>query len=403
MKKFNLVLKLQFRSKYFKYNILLISLVTLIILIINIYSCSANMYLKNKTYNESVWFKSFEVTPLQGQNLDDAIIEVMKIPHVTNVVKFYEYSAILNSKFLSNKMMTGDIIIYASSNKSLPSEIKGLTFPEETGNYLICPSKLYASSNLDSLRFMNRKYVINTKELLNEDVEFKYFSNYKSNEYIEKYKIIGMYDALDISDNNVCFARNDTLTKIIKNQYSDDIDLSTGENKLNDQSTLYVQIDNFNNLDKVKKNLSDLGYRYIDTAKVRYDYFNNIESITTKMTFSISIIMFIVIFIIFFKQYKDEKYFLKLLYIIGYSSKDILSISFISSLILVICSIFISIILFAIIYFLGVYIIEIYPFLLNGWRFNINYISLTLIMFLLICVSIVINIFKMKLLKYKDY
>lgn len=103
MKRFKLALNFQLNNKLFKYNILLISLAFLIILLVNMYSVSANNYLEKKSYNNSIWFQSFEVVPLNNKELDSALAEVLEIPHIVNAIKYYEYSAILHSENLINK------------------------------------------------------------------------------------------------------------------------------------------------------------------------------------------------------------------------------------------------------------------------------------------------------------
>lgn len=399
MKRFKLALNFQLNNKLFKYNILLISLAFLIILLVNMYSVSANNYLEKKSYNNSIWFQSFEVVPLNNKELDSALAEVLEIPHIVNAIKYYEYSAILHSEDLINKKMSGDLIFYFANNDSLPSITYGSNFPNEVGNYLICPEALYASSGFYNLKYMNRKYVLNSKDYLHKELDFNYISNHLSKTFNEKFKIIGLYVPRDANDFNVCFTQNENLTRIVTNQYSDDIDILTGESRINEQFSLYVQIDDLKNLEEVKENLESLGYSYSPTAKIINDYYNDINSSTLKITIIVNVIMFLLIFLIFLKQYKDEKNFLNLLNVLGYQKSDIIKISSYSSIILLIVSIFIANLIFLIVYIIGSLVVYYYPFILNGWQFVVNYKSIFSGIITLFLLTMVIN--TVKFLRFK--
>jgi len=398
MRKINLALKFYFKNKFSKYNLILIAISVLIVLIVNIYSYSASNYLNNETFNNSVWLRSLQVIP-NNNTLEEGIEKVMHISHVTNAIKYNFYDAILSSSDLKNEKLPGDVFFYFSNNNSLPKIVNGHNFPEEKGNYIICPKKLYSSSGLDSLQFINVKYVFDMANYLNKEIIFNYKSAYGTNEYSEKYKVIGLYTPNDVSESNICFIQNENLEKIVINQYSDYFDQETGKPILDMQYSILIQFDDVRNLPYIKSSLDELGYGYDDSSAVLYDYFEDINSSTYNITIITNIIIFILIFILLFKQFKEEKVLLKMLNIIGYKRNDIMCVTFISNIILIFLSIIISHFLFLIIFLLGKTILYYYPFILNGWEFSINYKSLFSVFYTLIILTIIISIIKYILIK----
>lgn len=393
---FKLSFLLQSRKKSIIFNILFIAISILIVLGVNTYSDSAINYMNNDVYN-SVFFKSLEVFTSEYDNVEEIKKELESLENITVVSNFYSYSDILQTKEFVNEKMDGMVNLYVASNKSLPNVTFGTDFPDEEGNYLICPETLYATSDKDSLKTISTKYAINMKEYLNKEIEFTYKSNLDNYDFEDTFIVVGLYESNGYLDSNICYTQNSSLENIISNKYSDEINKETGESNLIYQTGLFVQVDDLNNMEKVKTELSSLGYNYEENAIIITSYFENIQNVAQKVSVITLIITLVVLLVVSIKQFNDDKNTYILFKYLGYHKKSIYLISFVSNLIQFVVSILISMLIFGIVYIIFNIILNYYPYILNNWRVCVNYssiISVLIITMLALILSSMINIFK---------
>ena len=394
---FNLSFKFQFRKKTTILNIILISLSFLIVLGINTYSDSAMNYMENGVY-KSIYFKSLEVSVRDDEDRSKVRKDLENLENVSLVSNFYSYSDILTSKDLSNKKLSGEVQIYVSNNDSLPQIIKGTKFPDNKENYLICPKKLYSTSNTDSLKTISSNYAIDMNKFLNKEVTFSYKSNMEKYNYDISFKVIGLYENNSYLDANVCFTQENSLEEIAKNKYADDYDKENGISNLEYQRSLFVQVDNLDNMEKVTNQISSLGYYSELNAMVIKSYFTDIKDNAQTISTIVIIITAILLLIIAFKQYNEDIKTYKLLSYLGYRKTKINKIAIVSNIIQVVISLFISSVIFAIFYLIFKLLLNYYPYLLNNWKVCINYksiISVLITVLLSLVVSIVVNMIRL--------
>lgn len=389
MKNFlNLSFRFQFRKKTTVFNILLMTLSFLIVLGINTYSDSAMNYMENDVFH-SIYFKSLEVSVREGEDRAKVRKELENIENVTLVSNFYSYSDILTSKELTNKKLSGDVQIHVSNNGSLPKIIKGTNFPDDNGNCLICPKKLYATSNVDSLKFISTNYAFDMNDYLNKKISFSYKSNRGIYNYDVSFKVIGLYENNNYLDANVCYTLENSLEEIFKNKYADDYDKENGVSNLNYQRSFFLLVDDLNNMEKVKYEISSLGYVTEANAMIIESYFTDIRDTAKKVSMIVIIITAILLLIISFKQYHEDSKIYRLLSYLGYQKKQIHLIAMISNIIQVFLSLLISFIIFIFIYFIFKLLLLYYPYLLNNWKVCMNYQSILSVLFVIFISSFI--------------
>lgn len=390
--------KLQSRKKTIIFNILFISISILVVLGINTYSDSAINYLNNDVYN-SVSFKSLQVLTNEDDDIEKIEEALESLENVSVVTNFYAYSDMLNTKEFVNKKMDGIVTLYVANNKSLPKITAGSNFKDDNGNYMICPETLYATSDKEALKTTSKKYAINMKDYLNKDIEFTYNSYNDSYNYDVTFTVIGLYENNGYLDSDICFTQSSSLKTIMTNKYADDIDIITGESNILYQPDLFIQVDYLNNLDKVKREINNLGYNYEENNIIITSYFENIQTTAQRVTIIALFITLVILLLISIKQFSDDKDTYQLFYYLGYHRKSMYIISSLSNLIQLIISIIISMIVFAIIYIIFNMVLNYYPYILNGWQICVNYNSIIAVLIITILSTIlssIINILRIE-------
>ena len=340
-----------------------------------------------KELNESsAQFKKYSLEELEEirKNLEN-------VEHVVYATNWPYYFNALTSETLAINDFNGMVSIYSANNKILPKIIKGTNFPDDDGDYMICPANFYPSTSTDfkKVKYENK---INIDDYLNKTITFKYKSNMGKNNYTVDYKLVGFYEnSSNELDENICYISFNSMKKIVTNMYSDDIDLENNVNNLIYQTGFVVWIDDKDNVDSVSEELSKLGYQ--PNLMYQVDP-SGLNSLLREQTKNSALILFTTLFIlvlILIKQGYDEKDQYKLLSFIGYKNNEIVKVKILNSLVQMFLSMIISIIFAIIISFFFKYIIDMYPFIINKWKLYINYFSI-LYVFITYVIAIIISL-----------
>ncbi len=402
---FKLAIKFQIRRKETIFNIIFISLTAFLILGFSSYYLSSQEYLKNDIYDVKPYRKldvqndinieleetDKEYINLLNKELNRQKEELRNIPHVTNVVNTYAERTILTVNDFKINNLNGEIEVNSSNNDSLPEIVYGTNFPDEDGNYMVCPENFYPTDAISykNLSIFNK---IKIKDFLNKTITSNYQSSFQTETYSIDYKIVEFYKNNKTHfDENICYVTNNSMMEIINNYYSDDIDVIRGVNNIIHQTTLTIEIDNLENMEFVKSQLDNLGYGYKEIAYIDEAWFKEIHNNVVKYIYIALIISFVLLFIVFIKELKEDISNYKLLSILGYSKKNIKAIFIISAVIQFIFSLILSLLLLVILYGLAILILYCFPFIMNKWTLYINYSSILLVVPILFA-STIINI-----------
>lgn len=392
--KVKLAFMFQSRRKSTIFNIIFITIAVLIVLAINTYSDTAINFMNSEIYN-SIYYQGLEVLTIGEKDRKVAREKLEEIEHVSIVTDFYNYNLRIGTDEFKNEKLEGDIQLYIGNNNTLPEIVLGTNFPDNEGNYLVCPENFYPTLNLNNLRTVSSKYAVDIDNYLNKNVTFNYKSNALTNDYEITYKIVGFYKNRNYLDSNLCYAQENTMNEIVMNSYSDDIDPVTGESNLNYQTSFFVQVDNIGNLEKVEEEITKLGYRFEENAEVVPEYFENIQNTSNNVSYIVIIVTAILLLIISYKQFAENKTIYTLLKYLGYKKESVISISFLSSLIQAIFSLFVAMLIFFIVYALFQLVLNIYPFLLNNWSICISFRSFISIIIVVLVIMLIGNVLNM--------
>lgn len=314
----------------------------------------------------------------------------------------YAYRTIIYSSQLSNSKLEGAVEIYAANNDTLPEIIEGTNFPDDNGNYIICPQNFYPTSNLENLKYMSKFDSIIISNYLNQDIEFNYTSNFGVNDYIETFKLIGIYKNNNNNlDENICYVQEKTMEEIAINEFSDDLD-ENGNSNIIYQEDFVIQVDDISNVEKVKNELIDLNYSYSEMATIYYPFFEDIVNSMNIIIFVLSIISLVVIVIIYIKQFNEDSHNLLLLSYLGYNYKNISLIYVFSCIIQSILSLVISLFISIIFVSLLLFLVDIFPFVFNKWNICFNYTVVIYILIIIIIALLISTNFNLMMLQKKE-
>ncbi len=381
---FKISTKFQLRNKMTIYNIIFLTIMILLMIFLFTYKETIKNYLDVDVYNST--FTRFFANKIAEdernwtrEELDSMQKEIRKIPHVKFTTYQYAFGTTFQIPELTNDILNGYIIGYAASNDTLPEIVKGNNFPDDKGNYLICPENFYPTSVYVDRYKLSAKDKVDINSYLNKKITLA-FDTYAGEHKTSDFEIIGFYkNDKNNFDEDTCYTNRSSMIEIGKKLYEGAIDEVSGKNTIDEQTQIFIQIDNFKNTEFVKKELKNLGYIVEDAF-----YFapENLNKITNNLNIfiGISIICIIIIEIMLFKNFKieNENNF-NLLYVLGYKKKNILITFIFSNLIQIIISLLSSVILLFIAIGIILLILNVHPFIFSKFRVCFNFSSIVLV------------------------
>lgn len=345
-----------------KINILKVFLLVLSMSLL-ILSCSFSKTFMNFLDNSVNGNVSYKVLLVDKLNVNKKEIESIK--GVSFVISNAEYSAYVKTNNNEKILLYGvpQNYIEVISGKSMNNY-------ELTDNILICPSHFYLGEEPEEINdeFFNYLYdginYLNHKLILNDGVSFK---------------VIGIYDEekYTYGEYNVCFTTFENVKKINSQLYED------CENCLNeDDTSLYVIVDSYENKKAVSNTLKQLNYEVRDMVTINTDSVSLITYIFLGISSIIFLITFVIVLItnIKFSQYNEKN---NLIYkALGYEDKILLKINYIESILISIISFILTIIFVVISYSI------LHKTYINDIRtgFSIQISGFSIILSLIICI-----------------
>ncbi len=397
---FKIAKKLLFRNKMTKINIIFITLMMLLMIFLFTYKETIKNYLNKDIYDRI--FNNYLAFKVRNDDKDwtkeevDAMQEeIRKIPHVLFTTYQYAFASFLQVPQFKNDKIYGNMIGYVASNETLPKIVSGTNFPDDKGNYLVCPENFYPTFVETLNKKLTKDDKVDLTSYLNKEITI-HFSTYKSVPKTLDFKLVGLYKNSDYTyDEYTCFINRSSMINVGKTLYEGEYDPIRHIDAIDEQTNIFYIIDDYKNEPYVTKKLEDLGYIVEDGYDFSLD--NYYKLITVLNIFIILVIVCILIIeIILFRKIKieNENNF-NLLHVLGFKKKDIFKVFMFSNLI----QIFISLIISVLILFIGLgilkYIINIYPFIFAKHRICVNYYSILIVVVITI-ISSLINYFSIK-------
>ncbi len=391
LNKYKELLKPISRNNINKLNILIISVFFFLISVINCYYYTTKNYL-NVDIKTGISYKRLYVGLDRQESQDNTRKLLENIEHVVGVFSESSYFNGIHSKEFAQKKMDGTVEIYSATNNSLPNLVKGRDFPTQDGNYIICPKNFYPNGSETAIKELDYSSKIDIESYIGKDLNFVYPDLYKNQDYELKLKLIGIYENNNSNiDESTCYTTEKVLHEIFINQNKNDeyFDESLYQN-------YFIQVDEIENIEKVIEELQSLGFSYENVSTINYDYFENIFTNIKSISIILSVIIIMSIIAIKYKYNKENYEYYKLLSYIGYSTKRILVINFLSTILILITSFFTSLIFLCICKIGLSKYLEMNPFALNKWNIIYNFNAMYIIFLIFIIFSIIETICKIK-------
>lgn len=245
------------------------------------------------------------------------IEDISKINHVIDAFDCTYWETVVTSDFANDKV-DGTVTLLRGTPKILPPIVAGRIFKEGENGVAICPRHFYP--NFEP-REVSSDSVIDGYTILDTDFNIEYHE-YKEvernleivNTYTKKFKIVGLYDSFQrINDNGVCYISAEDLTEIkdIQQSYNK---ADTGVPMLN------IITDDIKNLDYVRNQLEELGFKNITVgAEINTEMVNTIR-ISFISVFALILLTIIILIPMYAKwRIKREEKRIGILRACGYS------------------------------------------------------------------------------------
>ena len=360
----------QLRKKSNIINAILVSLAILVVIGSNSYKKMYNNFQLNDSKNYLATYM-LQVDKREDLTNEENYNTLKNIENVTNISYMYEFSDVIHSDLFKTDKFSGDIQIYNSSNESLPEIVKGTNFPDNDGYYMVCPINFYPES-LNNIKYYSKKDNFNLDSYLGKEIVFDYNGYMFSRNLDDKYKfeipikLVGLYkNANNYYDESECYVNKKTIHDITKNEYTD---LEEDYVYQINHPVYALNVSSYEEVEKVEMSLEKSGYNY---NRMFYFDENETQQInnTADLVYNIAIvIIFIFIFLVFQKDYYEDKEYYRQLNVLGFNLKEIKIIYFISLLIKVFVY-FLFVLVITIISMLVIKILTInYPFILSKLR-----------------------------------
>ena len=261
-----------------------------IFLLIFIFSFKSSMltYI-NEGIKKNLDYKSLSVDQDFDTNTKKIIESFKKIKHVNDAfLDNYNLMVVYTNTFSHS----GSFYLKSINKKDSPNLIKGNFFSDE--NEIICPQNFYPNDNLEG-NIINYKYLIKMNNYINKDIDISYNIYNHDETFIKKdakLLISGIYENnSSYIDENICYCSLNLIKKIYDESYKN-------INQENVLSSIIVRVDNTENIDYVKSEITNLGYTAFPIIQLKNSFINTIKIlIYIVMIFIIILVVVIINFI----------------------------------------------------------------------------------------------------------
>lgn len=369
-----------------------------IILIILIAFTASNTIINfiEENINKNIEYRTMYVKyDVMQESLSSVTKKLSEVKNVIKVIEQDKYQSYITiDKFKTNKT-DGEINIIASDSTLLPPVVVGRSPNSNDKNYLICPTKFIADSNLSTRTDLTKEDYIDGKNFLKKEITIKYYSyDYSKeipeilNRYEEQYQLIGLYNTYDnYAKDNTCYTSFTNVARINENM--------SGNSEEYTEEVYYhpiIIIDDSKNIDSVYEEITSMGYTPIKRMNIDRNLINNIKLISLSVILIAIVISIICMITIILKNIKDQEQEIGLLKALGYTNANI-SLSFlVESLIIGLISLIISTSIYTILYFIISNLINNTNLIFTKITINYSWYSV-LISFIIIIIIPVISTF----------
>ncbi|MDD2181603.1 MAG: ABC transporter permease [Bacilli bacterium] len=346
-----------------------------------------NSFISNLV-NKNIGFRTLNVTADEQLN-DEITKKILNIKHVVDVYSSEHHSITLTSPDFKNENLSGIVELTYGAESMLPNNIIGRSFNNIEKNVAICPIDFFPDDSASEL-FINNEFLIDGHDLLGKEFSVEYYSHrfedtnlIQEEKFEKKFKIVGLYDSKAVMNNkNQCYIQVSDLKEILE---------TTIPSNMNEYVSSYlVVINDIENIEYVKEELANIGYKDAETKNFINLGIINIIMITCISISTIIIFALVILTISYIKKkIMNETHIIGVMRAIGYEKKDMKNIYILETAVIILFTYLIGITIFFILYFILKYTIFaslIYSGItiyINGYVFLISFLMVASITFVI--------------------
>lgn len=379
-----------------KRNVILMVIFTLLFILLFADTIFINNFFGYLNYavNTNINFRTFSADK-HGTNFTESSKELKNIENVAEVyiASYGNFSVYSN---LTSNGLDGALELYYGTINTTPDSILGKNIEDLESGEMICPMEFYPDSLTSEVK-INKDYIWSTDKTLNYEFMVYYPMNkIVDDEIVEgdgerKFKIVGLYNnRLVMNENNVCYITPQDMEYFYSN-LNPQIDYDK-----DDYALVNVVVDKAKNLNKVKKEVSNLGYYVSEDNSMTFDD----KTVGAISLLGLSFFIIIIGTIIFLfssylkKNMRNNIRQLGILRSCGYTKRDILKQEIIKNILILGICLIISLIIISIIFSKIVNLFDYTTYV--GFYVSNNYLLLFLTFIIILIILLRIDIKNVK-------
>lgn len=341
-----------------KKNILLIILISVIFFlgtIISVYEKSVEKHIDENIFTDYL-SRMFSVGK-KDTTYEEKQNELEKIEHISAIFPNYEIGVLtLKNKDWENKKLDGTIWAYIANSETLPNITYGSDFKDNNNYYMVCPEYLYPSLELGENKkniSLNNKDMINVKELIGQTITFNQeaFDSDGNIDYNKEIaiQVVGIYKSKNTEiDENICYI-NEKVRKDSYYQEYEDLPNPEENGFIKTPSSAIIVIDDYNNYNSILEELTKNEFIIEPYEVVDEEFVTDIQKANHWYSLVIMIVCSIILGIFITKKSLNSIRIYQLYNYLGYAKKDISMLNYISN-IMTICTSFFITLFFSLLY-----------------------------------------------------
>ena len=398
---------LNIKSNKFKNIIYLLIMLVLFLLLSIVFTGTKSIYnFFSKQLNSNIDLRIISLK-LNYENKEKELNNIKSL-NLKEVIAYYDSYYLINLSLSDNNDF--NFSEYKNPNIAVYEYLDNYNIKVNSGRLIENNGEIICSSSFAPLGYVSdAKDIKNITNKINNNLDINYNKKYypiKGEEkiiktYNKSFKLVGTYDIKqDLNYYNVCYISTDDYNEIKKNSLpvweSDEQEINNEKIK---SRNAYLIVNDYKNVNKILKILIDKGYDAVVDSELDMELYYLIQNILKYVCLGTIILSTITIYLFIKSIIKENINNIKLYKLLGYDNKLIKNIFKYQYYILTFIAFVLNLFLTPIIKKLFIDIMKNSPEI-NILTININYsISMLFLVFVLIIITIIFNLFFSKLKK----
>lgn len=378
----NKTIKRKFRKKFMTKDkrilIGIISLLSIIISIIFSFSIIFDLYLEyalKRCYYCNTYFVNLKYPHVSKEEIS----KVKNIDHVVDVYSQDSEETIVFLDKINDQKKDGKIRLIGLSEE----ELKNMSSNNyEDKNDIICASRLYARTDIETEHFINRFEGIDMNNVQNINT----YQITPDGKRVERtLNVVNTFENTIINyDDNTCYASHDLVSSMF-------LVYAPTFNTQGEYTDMIVSIDSIDNYEDVRISLEKMGYYASERVRMDYTLYNLVKKmVPISLGISIAIIILVIVIISSRNQINKEREY-KILRSIGMNDEEYKKILKYEANYILFNAIVISFISVVFVYIILKFLTYFFPFVLFKLPIKLNLVGIGIFCIMICLIMHVVN------------